>query len=75
MRQTLLRLAFGALAAPLAAVAGEHPTLAIGSPAPDFRLPGVDGREYSLADFADAPVLAGPQGCASPAEDGADGHR
>lgn len=58
MRKTLLRLAFAMLAAPvLAAAADEHPTLAIGSPAPDFRLPGVDGREYTLADFADARVL------------------
>jgi peroxiredoxin len=36
----------------------EVQTLAIGSPAPDFKLPGVDGRFYTLADFADAPVLA-----------------
>jgi thiol-disulfide isomerase/thioredoxin len=33
------------------------PTLPIGSPAPDFDLPGVDGRRYSLRDFADAKLL------------------
>jgi len=33
-------------------------TLDIGAPAPDFELPGVDGRTYRLADFADAKVLA-----------------
>ena len=33
------------------------PTLPIGSAAPDFDLPGVDGRRYSLRDFADAKVL------------------
>jgi thiol-disulfide isomerase/thioredoxin len=33
------------------------PTLAIGAAAPDFDLPGVDGRRYSLKDFASAPVL------------------
>lgn len=33
-------------------------TLEIGDAAPDFRLPGVDDRTYSLADFADAKVLA-----------------
>jgi peroxiredoxin len=32
-------------------------TLAIDSPAPDFKLPGVDGKTYSLADFAPSKVL------------------
>ena len=32
-------------------------TLAIGSPAPDFHLPGVDGKTYSLADFEKSKVL------------------
>src|SRR5689334_18082534 len=32
-------------------------TLPIGTQAPDFRLPGVDGKTYSLKDFADAKVL------------------
>ena len=32
--------------------------LAIGAAAPDFSLPGVDGKTYTLADFADADVLA-----------------
>jgi peroxiredoxin len=36
---------------------GEHPTLPIGSAAPDFSLPGVDGKTYSLASFAGAKVL------------------
>ncbi len=31
--------------------------LEIGATAPDFSLPGVDGREYRLADFADANIL------------------
>lgn len=35
----------------------DHPTLAIGAQAPDFNLPGVDGRRYSLASFKDAKVL------------------
>src|SRR5690606_5073343 len=50
-----LTMMLGALAAP--SHAAEPATLAIGSPAPDFRLPGVDGKEYTLADFADANVL------------------
>jgi len=31
--------------------------LEIGAVAPDFNLPGVDGKEYHLADFADADIL------------------
>ena len=33
------------------------PTLKIGAPAPDFKLPGVDGKYYTLQSFADASVL------------------
>jgi peroxiredoxin len=33
------------------------PVLELGSPAPDFSLPGVDGRTWSLKDFADAKCL------------------
>jgi thiol-disulfide isomerase/thioredoxin len=33
------------------------PTLPLGSNAPDFNLLGVDGRNYSLKDFADAKIL------------------
>lgn len=32
-------------------------TLQIGAQAPDFSLPATDGHTYSLADFADVPVL------------------
>jgi peroxiredoxin len=35
----------------------EHPTLAVGSPAPDFSLPGIDGKTHSLADYSSAQVL------------------
>ena len=42
--------------------AGAEPagfkTLSIGDAAPDFHLPGVDGKEYSLRSFADAKLLA-----------------
>jgi thiol-disulfide isomerase/thioredoxin len=34
-----------------------YPTLAIGSPAPDFDLPGVDGRQHKLAEFSSAKLL------------------
>jgi peroxiredoxin len=43
-----------ALACPLVHAAE---TLAIGSPAPDFQLPGVDGKTYTLSSFKDAEVL------------------
>ena len=33
------------------------PTLGLGAPAPDFDLPGVDSRRYSLSSFASKPVL------------------
>jgi peroxiredoxin len=33
-------------------------TLAIGDKAPDFKLPGVDGKDHSLASFAKAKLLA-----------------
>jgi peroxiredoxin len=36
----------------------EHPILSIGSPAPDFALPGVDGKIHRLSEYADARVLA-----------------
>ena len=34
-----------------------HPTLAVGSPAPEFELPGIDGKTHRLADYAKSPVL------------------
>ena len=56
--KTLLSLVFVALSLG-AVVAAEPPppTLALGAAAPDFRLPGVDGRDWSLADFRDAKAL------------------
>jgi thiol-disulfide isomerase/thioredoxin len=50
-------LALSAVSAGSTSAAEEPVTLAIGAPAPDFDLPGVDGRRYSLADFEDAEVL------------------
>ena len=32
-------------------------TLPVNSPAPDFHLPGTDGKQYSLKDYADAQIL------------------
>lgn len=42
----------------LAAWAEEaHPILAIGSPAPNFELPGIDGAVHKLSDYSASPVL------------------
>ena len=37
--------------------AEDHPTLAIGAKAPDFKLPGTDGKTYTLASFSKAKIL------------------
>ncbi|HEY4302657.1 MAG TPA: redoxin family protein [Candidatus Didemnitutus sp.] len=56
MKRMLLLLAMVAFASGLCAA--DHPLLPLGSPLPDFKLPGVDGREYTPASFAAAPVFA-----------------
>jgi len=35
----------------------NHPILALGSSAPDFSLPGVDGKTHQLSDYAASPIL------------------
>src|SRR5271170_3176085 len=35
-----------------------HPILPLGAVAPDFALPGVDGKTRQLSDYASSPVLA-----------------
>jgi peroxiredoxin len=50
---TLLSAAFA-----FAADDNAHPTLASGSPAPDFSLPGIDGKTHTLADYASSKILA-----------------
>lgn len=51
------RLIFSLLLAFAAWGQSNHPILAVGSPAPDFSLPGVDGKTHRLADYAASPVL------------------
>ena len=34
-----------------------HPVLPIGAPAPDFHLPGIDGKNHTLAEYASAKIL------------------
>ncbi len=51
--------AFLATTLSLSAAEGEKVSpLEIGSHAPDFKLPGVDGKDHTLADYADADVFA-----------------
>ena len=53
----MLRL-FTLMILALAALADEaHPTLKIGSAAPDFSLPGVDGKTHTLSDYSSSRVL------------------
>jgi peroxiredoxin len=51
------RLLFVLLLASAAWAQDAHPILPIGSPAPGFSLPGVDGKIHSLADHASSPIL------------------
>src|SRR6266852_622761 len=34
-----------------------HPVLALGSPAPNYELPGVDGAIHKLVDYSSSPIL------------------
>ena len=56
MRRTLTSLLLLLTSASLQAQPA-HPILALGSPAPDFALPGVDGKVHNLSDYAASPVL------------------
>ncbi|HEU4936014.1 MAG TPA: redoxin family protein [Vicinamibacterales bacterium] len=42
----------------VAGCGGGNRAIAIGSPAPDFSLPGIDGKTHSLAEYASSRVLA-----------------
>jgi peroxiredoxin len=36
----------------------EHPVMPIGTQAPDFNLPGIDGKNHTLAEYSKAKILA-----------------
>ncbi len=55
MKSLVLSFAFAATA--LAADPPNPPVLPIGSPVPDFALPGIDGKTHKLADFSTAKAL------------------
>jgi peroxiredoxin len=52
-----MRILAAILLAVTAFGAEEHPTLAIGSPAPPFSLPGIDGKTHTLDEYSGARVL------------------
>src|SRR6202522_3224256 len=57
MLKSASRIALGLLVSLSAMAAENHPILPIGSPAPDFALPGTDGEIHRLSDYASSPVL------------------
>lgn len=57
MNRRFVALLGAVLVCACAFAAEDLPTLALGSTAPDFNLPGVDGRNWALNDFADAKAL------------------
>ncbi|MEW6161123.1 MAG: redoxin domain-containing protein [Verrucomicrobiota bacterium] len=57
MKFPALALLIVLTAIPLMRAAEPIPTLSLGAPAPDFSLPGVDGRTWALKDFSAAKVL------------------
>ena len=57
MKALFLAALAGLAVLPQLHAADPIPTLALGAAAPDFSLPGVDGRTWSLKDFAEAKVL------------------
>ena len=60
MKPSYATIVLGLLALSGGRAAAEAPAvtpLAVGAPAPDFDLPGVDGRNHTLKEFADAKAL------------------
>ena len=57
MRNTLAFASASILAFTLQAAEPQYPTLPIGSSAPDFKLPGADGKTWRLKDFSRAKIL------------------
>jgi len=53
----MLKLALVFMLSISAMAAETHPILPIGSPAPDFSLPGTDGKIHRLSDYAASPIL------------------
>ena len=57
-RNLALAAALAFVSLTVRAAEDEHPTLAIGSPAPDFSLQGIDGKKHQLSDYKGSRLLA-----------------
>lgn len=57
MRRFAFLTALTAMMAATVVAADQPPTLAIGAAAPDFHLPGIDGKMHSLGDYGKSKVL------------------
>ena len=57
MKRPLIASVAAALVLSRSLAAESFPTLSPGAAAPDFNLPGVDGRSWALKDFAEAKAL------------------
>jgi peroxiredoxin len=53
----MLKIALVFLLSISAMAAENHPILPLGSPAPDFALPGTDGNIHRLSDYKSSPIL------------------
>ena len=58
LKDKMIRSLLVLLVLPLTAFAADHPILPLGARAPDFSLPGVDGKIHKLSDYASSKVLA-----------------
>jgi peroxiredoxin len=54
----VLGLGITAQAAPTPEEEASVPTLAVGSAAPNFKLPGIDGKTHELKEYAGSKILA-----------------
>jgi len=57
-RKLVLAATLFSLSLTIRAAEDEHPTLAIGSAAPDFSLPGIDGKTHTLGEYSNSQLLA-----------------
>jgi thiol-disulfide isomerase/thioredoxin len=58
VKPLLLGLILGVCLRAFGAEGNNHPSLPIGSPLPEFDLPGVDGKNHTSSEYAGAKVLA-----------------